>query len=176
MTVECTLKKLKTFYQDAYDLEESCQIGGLFFPLCGRFQMERSRYLLTREHKLWEAVSNEYVFFHVCRNLDLNYGEQLDKFLRQIAEPLYVRKEQKYPPTNHMYSYLTMILITDREVGEDFRNFIQRYKYNKNYLLTFRGYLETRMVLIHSEKNLILTNRAGKDLSQAFEKLLKERG
>ena len=173
MTAEEILKKLNDFYRAAYDLEDDYQAGDMRFPLYGRFRIERSRYLLTKTHKLWEAAGNEYVFFHICQTPDLCYEKELDRFLKETAEPVYVRNGQKYPPANHMYSYITLIIITDRTAGEEFQNFVKTYKYEKNYLLSVRGYSEVRIVLISEGGDFLITNRAGREVGKVFRKLLK---
>ena len=174
MTSEQLLEKLKVFYQSVYDLEENHKVGEWIFPLYGRFRTEQSRYLLSKERKLWEADGNEYVFFHICQTLNESDGQQIDRLLREYIEPCYVRGGKETPPPNHMYSYITLILITEEKIGENMKDFVKKYKYHRNYRLSLRGYMETRILLLSVGENGVISNRDGEELVPVLKRLLTE--
>ena len=66
MTAETLLEKLKRFYSATFDLEEShsvavknsgtdVNIQDKCFALYGHFNVDSSRYVLSKKAKLWEA-------------------------------------------------------------------------------------------------------------------------
>lgn len=58
-------------------------------------------------------------------------------------EPQLVRSSAKYPPPNHMYTFLTAIFISESRVSPEVKKEVQRFRYFKNYLASIRGYSET---------------------------------
>lgn len=54
-----------------------------------------------------------------------------------------MRSGAKYPPPNHMYTFLTAIFISEGRVSPEVKKEAQRFRYFKNYLASIRGYSET---------------------------------
>ena len=129
-----------------------------------------------KKAKLWEANSQEHLFIRSWKKeggpLTVEKLQELIRPLEEIAEPQYVRGGEKYPPKNHMYSFLTLVIVTDGEIEDETIRFAKKYKFGKTYLFNFRGYLETRLVLVSTRDNLVTTNQQGKELKKAYLKLM----
>lgn len=177
MKAEQMLEKLKRFYASTFDLEDDHRLGTERFSLYGHFNVDNSRYVLVKKAKLWEANSQEHLFVRVWKEedgpLDREALCRLLMPLEQIAEPQYVRKGEKYPPKNHMYSFLTLVLLTDGEIEPDALQYAKKYKFSRTYLFNFRGYLETRLVLVSMKDHQITTNHDGRQLLRAYRKLME---
>ena len=176
MQAEQFVEKLKNFYTSTFDLEPDHRLGGEVYDVYGHFNVDSSRYVLVKKAKLWEANSQEHLFI---RNWKAEEGpltpeklQQLIRPLEEEAEPRYVRKGEKYPPKDHMYSFLTLIVVTDGAIEDETIRFAQKYKFGKTYLFHFRGYLETRLVLVSMKEHQVTTNQMGKELKKTYQKLM----
>ena len=203
MTEEKFIEKLKRFYASTFDLEENYIVGSTGgtdrggtcgtgdakeFPLYGHFNVDNSRYVLSKKAKLWEANCQEHLFVDVldgCNDVDAgnlacdesaskakDYLNHLDKLLKETIEPELVRHGEKYPPANHMYSYITVVLITEKPLDSEFAKAVKSYKFNKTYKFNIRGYMDTRLVLVSTADKTVITNRAAADLKKAFKRLV----
>ena len=170
------VEKLKHFYTSTFDLEDGLLLGGQAYDVYGHFNVDNSRYVLVKKAKLWEANSQEHLFIRSWKKeggpLTVEKLQELIRPLEEIAEPQYVRGGEKYPPKNHMYSFLTLVVVTDGEIEDETMRFAKKYKFGKTYLFNFRGYLETRLVLVSTRDNLVTTNQQGKELKKAYLKLM----
>ena len=176
MQAKSFIKKLKSFYTSTFDLEEGHHLGSQIYDVYGHFNVDNSRYVLVKKAKLWEANSQEHLFI---RNWKEEEGTLTQEKLRElilpleeIVEPQYVRGGEKNPPKNHMYSFLTLVVVTDGEIEDETMRFAKKYKFGKTYLFNFRGYLETRLVLVSTRDNLVTTNQQGKELKKTYLKLM----
>lgn len=171
------LEKLKQFYRSTFDLEEGHVLGEERFSLYGHFNVDNSRYVLVKKAKLWEANSQEHLFvrhwYEEDGVLDEKALRRLLTPLEQVAEPQYVRKGEKYPPKNHMYSFLTLVVLADGGIDPAAARFAKKYRFSKTYLFNFRGYLETRLVLVSMKDHQITTNQDGRQLLRAYRKLME---
>ena len=186
MTAETLLEKLKRFYSSTFDLEEShsvavknsgtdVNIQDKCFALYGHFNVDSSRYVLSKKAKLWEANCQEHLFVDVIENdqvLTVNRIEHLDRLLKEEIEPAYIRGGEKYPPANHMYSYITVVIITDEPLDTKTLKYVQSYRFEKTYRFNLRGYMETRLVAVSTADKTVTTNRAGKPLVKAYHQLI----
>ena len=207
MTAETILSKLKKMYTATFDLEENSDCAGRQVNLYGHFNVDNSRYVLSKKATLWEANCQEHLFVQAVRSeamtdgrlpaveaghaeceenpemkkeaeqeaeteLDLFRLQELDKWLREKAEPYFVRKGEEYPPKNHMYTYLTVVLITDKKINDDVKRFAKKYKFERTYKWTLRGYMQTRLVLVSTADNVVITNGSGKVLEKTYQTLV----
>lgn len=168
------LDKLVDFYSATFDLKRVYQVGEQVFQAYGALHIENSKYVLTSKAKLWEASCHEHVFFSLRDDLSIQTIEDTDRMLRQQIEPEFVRQNSKYPPPNHMYSFLTMVYITEDRVSQQVKDLVKKYRFNKNYLGSIRGYLKTRIVIVSLNEKLVLTNKEGKQLIEIYEKLMTD--
>lgn len=169
------LEKLRQFYTSTFDLEADADVCGSRFSLYGHFNADSSQYVLTKKARLWEANCQEHLFIQALvegKKIDAAYLASVDRLLRERIEPEYVRHGQKLPPPNHMYTYLTVVLLTDEKIDPEVINTAKKYKFEKLYRFNVRGYMETRLVLICAAEKQVTTNGAGKKLAKAYQTLL----
>lgn len=170
------LEKLKKMYAPSFDLTEDAASGGWIFPVYGHFNVDNAGYVLSKKAKLWEANCQEHLF--VLTDTDEAPFEprmlaRLDRWLRETAEPVYVRKGEALPPKDHMYTYLTVVLVTDRGIDAAAAQFVKKYHFERSYRFQLRGYLKTRMVIVSTKERTVITNPQGKSLVNNYHKLLR---
>ncbi|MGB0404809.1 MAG: hypothetical protein ACPGDB_01285, partial [Fusobacterium sp.] len=69
-----------------------------------------------------------------------------------------------------MYTYLTFVFVSSSPIEEDIIKEIKKFKEERNYLFTFRGYMSTRIVAVDLINKKVHTNRLGKELKNIYMK------
>lgn len=165
------LKKILDVYSKDFDIYENYKLGDEIVSAYGYFSSLNEKYLLVREVQLWETKTYEHIVFIEDEKLDFTLFSRVENLIKNVIEPTYIRKDNKYPEKNHMYSYITIILLVEN-IEKNIIPKIEKYKFEKSYLFSFRGYSLVRYVVIDLKKKNVLTNRAGKCLSSLYKNLL----
>ncbi|MDR1765576.1 MAG: hypothetical protein LBR77_05725 [Lachnospiraceae bacterium] len=87
--------------------------GAIRFDAVAHFNVTGAKYVLVKKAELWRANCFEHVYFRTVGTLS---GSDIDAFmraLREVIEPEVVRGGGKYPPKDHMYTFVTAVLIAD---------------------------------------------------------------
>ena len=128
-----------------------------------------------KEVQLWEAKSYEHIIFMDVSEMTINVLNKTDELLKEYMEPFLVRKGEKYPEKNHMYTFLTVVIFTSKRISDDIKRKIEKYKFEKNYLFSIRGYSSGRIAVIDVENMKITTNKAGKVLNKLYERIFEQK-
>ena len=158
------LKELLLRYQASFDITENFTIGDCTFPAYAWFHSLSEKYVLKREAQLWAVTIFEHVFFIKKESVDCGDLEKLLDLIRESIEPVLVRKNEKYPEKDHMCSYLTFVIISDKAPDAATKKAIKRFKFDKGYLFNFRGHSEARLAVTSTDTQEVLTNYGGKEL------------
>lgn len=155
-------------YASNFDIYEEKNIHGRTYPAYAFFSSLGEKYVLVKKAKLWSVKAYEHVFF-----LEEEYctPELLDSLMKEVTdymEPELVRKGEKYPEEDHMYTYLTFAVLCLKTPDEAARKAIRNFRFDKGYLFSMRGHAEARLVVADLGKQEILTNPAGKPLMKMY--------
>lgn len=164
------LAKLLCSYQDHFDIEKPYRMHDDIFDAYAGFSVTNSKYVLVKKAELWRADCHEHVFFQIKDRLN---EEILDSFRSQIQdyiEPQLVRNGGRWPAKDHMYTYLTGIFICREEISPSTIKALKKFRYEKNYLWTFRGYCQARILVFDLKNRRILGNTAAKQLIKGYKK------
>lgn len=172
MTAQEFLEVLTQTYEDTFDLYKPYVIREREYPCYGYFFSHNEKYVLTREAKLWEAEAFEHILFLTCKKAGQEQLEEAKFIIRDYFEPELVRQGQKHPGKNHMYSYLTVVCISEGEVEKKIQKAVKKYWFEKVYMLNFRGYSLGRLIMVDLEKLRFYSNRSGEVLKKHYENLL----
>lgn len=171
MTGEDLLETLLESFKASYDVEEACDINGDIYDAYASFNAASAKYVLVKSAELWRAECFEHVFFRIQKNELAK--ETVESFRRQITdyvEPQLVRHGERWPPKDHMYTYMTMIYICENGVSEEAKKTIRTFHYVKNYKLTIRGYSEARILVFDLKNRRLLGSRAAGKLVKGYKK------
>ena len=157
-------------YAANFDIYENRMIHGRTFPAYAYFSSFGEKYVLVKKAKLWSVKAYEHVFF-----LEEEYctPELLDSLMKEVTEymePELVRKGEKYPEEDHMYTYLTFAVLCLKTPDEAARKAIRNFRFDKGYLFSMRGHAEARLVVADLFGEEILTNAAGRSLVKMYRK------
>lgn len=158
------LDLLLSRYEANFDITKNYRLGDITYPAYAWFYSLSEKYVLKKEATLWSIRAYEHVLFIKENQLTKDKLSELMHIIQTKAEPLLVRKCQKYPEKDHMCTYLTFVVITDKDTSSDIAKAVNKFHFDKGYLLNFRGHSEARLATISMESGQVLTNRSGKDI------------
>lgn len=164
------LERLLDSYEASYDIEKGYSVPGHVYDAYAGFRVTSARYVLMKKAELWRANCFEHVFFSVKD--ELTPGD-IERFREQVAayiEPELVRGGNRWPPKNHMYTYITGIYICENGISAEGIKAVKGFRYVRNYKLTIRGYSEVRILVFDMRRKKIFGNRAARDLVKGYTK------
>lgn len=172
MDREELLEKLLNTYKSSFDIFRPYTIGDEEYDAYAGFSVTSSKYVLVKRAELWRAHCFEHVFFRLSDRIGTDELNHLKKNLLDEVEPNLVRGKEKCPPANHMYTYVTWILLAKGPVDRELEKAIHKFRYYKNYRFSIRGYCQARLVVFDMERKKVFGNAAAKDLLREFKRLL----
>ncbi len=172
MTPDKMKERLIQAYKHSYDLTAPYKFGGLSFDLYGYFYAHQEKYVLTREAQMWEKNGYDHLFVTMVDKIDVEFLSVLDRMIRDHAEPELVRAGRKHPAKNHMYSDITVVVISSSAISDNVRAWIRRYRFARNYLFTIRGWCDARLIAIDLAENSVYGNAKAKPLLSYYQKML----
>ncbi|MDO5133045.1 MAG: hypothetical protein Q4D81_08690 [Eubacteriales bacterium] len=145
------------------------------FPAYAFYASTSEKYVLTKKASLWTICEYEHVLF-LTGEKESGAEPQPEYAQRLIAgymEPVLVRKGKKYPPRNHMRSFLTVVLLLDGSPGKELIRKIRKYRFDKGYLFSVRGYAQGRLVAVDLSAGKVYTSPAARDVADFYETVLR---
>lgn len=164
------LETLLASYAECYDIQRDYPIQDAVYPAYAKFNVTSAKYVLMKKAELWRVNCFEHAFFSVVSSLQTEDLQKLRRQITEYMEPQLVRSGAKYPPPNHMYTFLTAIFISEGRVSPEVKKEAQRFRYFKNYLASIRGYSEARLLVFDLEAGEIFGNRAAKEMVKGYRK------
>jgi len=175
MTTGEYFNRITEQYKGTFDIYRDKEINGEKYLAYGHFYSHSEKYVLVKEVQLWEAKSYEHIIFMDVSEMTINVLNKTDELLKEYMEPFLVRKGEKYPEKNHMYTFLTVVIFTSKRISDNIKRKIEKYKFEKNYLFSIRGYSSGRIAVIDVENMKITTNKAGKVLNKLYERIFEQK-
>lgn len=167
------LDKILNEYQKTFDIYRDYKIGDEVVYAYGYFNSHSEKYLLVKEVQLWETKAFEHIFFIQKENINISTLERIFSLIPNYIEPQLVRNNKKYPEKNHMYSYITLVILTNGVTDTEVIKKVQKYRFEKTYLFSIRGYVQSRVILIDMDNKNIFTNKLGKKMEKLYNHLIK---
>ncbi len=170
MTAAELLEKLVDSYRSSFDITRPFELADSTYDAYAAFNVTSAKYVLVKKAELWRANCFEHVFFK-CVSGDL--VQELADFSGAIAtdiSPRLICGGEKYPPKNHMYSYITVLYICENGCTPREIRAVRRFRYYKNYLFSVRGYAQARAVAFDLKNSRVYGNRAARPLVKAYRK------
>ena len=164
------LETLLASYAECYDIQRDYPIQDAVYPAYAKFNVTSAKYVLMKKAELWRVNCFEHAFFSVVSSLQTEDLQKLRRQITEYMEPQLVRSGAKYPPPNHMYTFLTAIFISEGRVSPEVKKEAQRFRSFKNYLASIRGYSEARLLAFDLEAGEIFGNRAAKEMVKGYRK------
>lgn len=161
-TLQDRLEKLLNAYSHLYDIERDVTVNGQYFPASATYYLRDENYLISKKHVLSAVEQHEYVYFHLTERLDARMLQAMIDITRQDG------LSRVHPSKEHMFSYITLIVLADTIDPEALR-LIRKTRIRKNYLLTLHGWMEYHIAVMETSSNRFFSNAAGRGAKKILE-------
>lgn len=162
------LEKLLAKYEHTFDVSRSFVLGGVAYPAYAYFASSSEKYILRKEAVIWAAHSFEHVLFVSGDGLNSEKVAAFRELMENTMEPALVRRGKKYPEADHMVSYLTLVVLAEKSPSPETVKAVEKFRWERSYLFTFRGKCEGHLVLIDLESKKVYMNKPTKELREFF--------
>lgn len=174
LTADSYLNRLLVRYAGTFDLYTPYQIGGKTFPAYGYFFSHVEKFVLTRNANMWSSDSYEHILFLPLNEATPEDVAQMKQLLLEEVEPKLVLKGEEVPPPNHMYSYMSVILISDKKPSKETIKAVKKLSYDKGYMMNMRGFSQAQICLISIEDEKVYHNFAAHGKKKNLKGIFKE--
>ena len=83
-------------------------------------------------------------------------------------EPTLVRKGENLPPQNHMYSYLTIAILSESPLLNSIRKSVKKFKFEKGYQFNMRGFSQAHLICATMQDEKVCTNFTARASAKVF--------
>ena len=174
LTADTYLDRLLVRYAGTFDLYTPYQIGGKTFPAYGYFYSHVEKFVLTRNANMWSSDSYEHILFVAMDEVTASDVSEMKRILLEEVEPKLVLKGEELPPPNHMYSYMSVILISDKRPSKETVKAVKKLSYDKGYMMNMRGFSQAQMCLVSIEEEKVYHNFAAHGKKKTLKGIFKE--
>ena len=174
MTADNYLDRLLVKYAGTFNIYTPFQIGGTEFPAYGYFYSHVEKFGLTRGANMGASDSYEHILFLTSDEVTVSNVDNMKRILLEYVEPLLVLKGEELPPPNHMYSYMSVILISDKKPSKATVKAVKRLSYDKGYKMNMRGFSQAQICLVSIEDEKIYHNFAAHAKKKTLKSVFKE--
>ncbi len=168
------LDRLLLKYSGTFDIYQPYVILGNEYPAYGYFFSHVEKYLLTRDVNMWSSDSYEHVLFANPEELTESDLGAYRTAITEYIEPKLVRKGEKLPAANHMYSYITIAVITEKPLSKEVQKAVRKFKYEKSYMHNVRGFSQARIAVASVGEERVYTNAMGRKLRKMYTDIFQE--
>lgn len=168
------LDRLLSKFSGSFDVYMPYRIGGTEYKAYAYYYNHQEKYVLVQSANLWSADCYEYVLFMDAECISNETVKQAEAVIEQYFEPELVRKGEKYPARNHMYSYLTVVMLGERFSDADVCRQVKKYRFEKGYQFNIRGYCVGRLIAVTMEDEKVFCNRASAKSKKVFSDVFDE--
>lgn len=168
------LDRLLLRYAGTFNIYMPYQIHGKEYPAYGYFFSSVEKYVLIREANMWTSNSHEHVLFMTVEEVTGDTIAEVRRLLEDYFEPELVRKGNQYPDKDHMYSYLTIVILSEKAPGPDTKKRIRRFRYEKGYLFNFRGFSQGRVICASMEDEKVVANYQARKLKKLYRQVFED--
>ena len=156
------LDQLLRKYSGTFDIYQPYVIHGKEYPAYGYFFSHVEKYILVREANMWSSDSYEHILFIETQEVDRALIDEAYKVITEYMEPVLVLKGEEVPAEGHMYSYMTICLLSKRPLTKEMRKAVKRFKYEKGYRFNMRGFSQAHIVCATMDDEKVYTNYVGR--------------
>ncbi|MDD2971980.1 MAG: hypothetical protein PHE02_07615 [Lachnospiraceae bacterium] len=163
------LDRLLAKYSGTFDIYKPYVVHGREYPAYGYFFSCVEKYVLVREANLWSSKSYEHVMFLSEEKCTLETLEEVKQLWEGYMEPELVCHGTKEPEENHMYSYLSVIVIAEHKLEREIAKQIRKLNFEKGYRFNMRGYSQGHIAVVSMEDEKVYANFVGRKLKTVLK-------
>lgn len=194
MTSGDYLDKILDRMTSTHNITRNFTADGWTFAAYALYEASSEKYVLSRKANLWKVSESEHVLFMTLpENADPGADSEADsgagpganssadpealfkeagRLISDYMEPVLSRGNEKYPPKDHMRTFLTAVLVLERFPGPELIRKVRRYRFDKSYLFSLRGFSQGRIIVVDLPSKRVYTSPAAKDVAAFFRQAL----
>ena len=174
MTSGTYLDKILDRMTSTHNITRNFTADGRTFAAYALYEASSEKYVLSRKANLWKVSESEHVLFMTLpENADPEaLFEEAGRLISDYMEPVLSRGNEKYPPKDHMRTFLTAVLVLERSPGPELIRKVRRYRFDKSYLFSLRGFSQGRIIVVDLPSKKVYTSPAAKDVAAFFRQAL----
>ena len=190
MTSGDYLDKILDRMTSTHNITRNFTADGRTFAAYALYEASSEKYVLSRKANLWKVSESEHVLFmtlpeNADSEADSGAGpganssadpealfEEAGRLISDYMEPVLSRCNEKYPPKDHMRTFLTAVLVLERSPGPELIRKVRRYRFDKSYLFSLRGFSQGRIIVVDLPSKKVYTSPAAKDVAAFFRQAL----
>ena len=162
------VSQLLSSFSNHYNTQQDYHFAGETFAGYGEFHSRGEKYVLVKKAQIWAVEAHDYLFIQYVPHLTAQMLQALIVLLQTQG----IQKVQ--PHAEHMKSSLTLIVLTDK-ADDEALSICSKTKFHKLFRFGWYGWADLRLAVLEQTAQTVITNRAGKDLSQFLTRFLTER-
>lgn len=168
------LDRLLLKYSGTFDIYQPYTILGREYPAYGYFFSHTEKYVLVRKANMWSADTYEHILFADPEELTQAHLQEYRRAIEDYMEPVLVLKGEKLPEPDHMYSYLTIGVVTEKALSPEVERAVKKFKFEKSYMHSIRGYSQARIAVASMEDEKVCVNGMGRSLKKLYREVFAE--
>lgn len=168
------LDRLLLKYSGTFDIYQPYVIQGKEYPAYGYFFSHIEKYVLVREANMWSSDSFEHILFMEVDEITEKILQEAYAIVRDYMEPVLVRKGEELPAENHMYSYLTIAIISKSAASRHIQKLIKKFRFEKGYKFNMRGFSQAHILCATMEDEHVYTNSAARKSSKVLKSVFQD--
>ena len=174
MTAADYLDKILERMTATHDIERGFGADGRTFDAYAQYNSFAEKYVLTRKANLWKVSESEHVLFlTVPAGADPEvFYEDAGRLIDGYMEPVLARAQEKYPPKDHMRTFLTAVLVLERSPSPELVKKVRKFRFDRSYLFSLRGFSQGRVIVVDLPHKKVYTSPAAKDVAAFFRQAL----
>ena len=194
MTSGDYLDKILDRMTSTHNITRNFTADGRTFAAYALYEASSEKYVLSRKANLWKVSESEHVLFMTLpENADpgadpgadsdadpgANPGaspealfEEAGRLISDYMEPVLSRGNEKYPPKDHMRTFLTAVLVLERSPSPELVKKVRKFRFDRSYLFSLRGFSQGRVIVVDLPHKKVYTSPAAKDVAAFFRQAL----
>lgn len=168
------LDQLLRKYSGTFDIYQPYVIHGKEYPAYGYFFSHVEKYVLVREANMWSSDSYEHVLFIETEEVNQSLIDEAYEVVSTYMEPVLVRKGKEVPAEGHMYSYLTISIISQKPLSKEMKRAVKHFKFEKGYRFNMRGFSQAHIICTTLEDETVCTNYVGRKSAKLYKKTFQD--
>lgn len=168
------LNRLLLKYSGTFDIYQPYMIMGREYPAYGYFFSHVEKYVLVRKANMWSADSYEHILFADPEELTDGHLEEYRQAIAEYIEPTLILKGESLPESNHMYSYITIAVVTAKALSPEIKKAVRKFKFEKSYMHGIRGYSQARIAVVSMEDEAVCVNSMGRSLKKMYRGVFED--
>lgn len=147
---------------------------GKLFAAYALYESSSEKYVFTRKANLWKVSESEHVLFMTLpedgnpKALFIEAAHLISDYM----EPVFSRGNEKYPPKDHMRTFLTVVLLLEHSPNQEFVSSVSRFRFDRSYLFSLRGFSQGRIIAVDLPNRSVYTSPAAKDVAGFYRQVL----